>query len=241
MHASALPEEGSLERAQRLDTLGALACGVIHDTNNHLALALCHLELLEARLAGQPEARRPLAQTREALDHAIQLLKAFLAYGRCTPPQRTRLDLNDLLRETAAMLEGSLDPHHCLVLDLDPALPVLYGDRLRFEQVLVNLALNARDAMPGGGTLTLRSRRGEGCVELQVADTGTGLSEAARAHLFEPFFTTKGVGHGTGLGLAMAAHIVRGAGGEITADSAAGQGTRFTLRLPLDLREQERL
>ncbi len=245
-----------LRQSQKLEALGQLAGGIAHDFNNLLTVILGNLEL-----AGQqpqlPEAvRYSLAAAKQAARQAAHLSRQMLGFARRQPLQLVAIDLNALVREEIELLRHSFDPRITIRCELDPALPPLQGDPVQIQQVLMNLCLNARDAMPEGGTLTVatarlpasiaatawpggdaaippEARTAPAIIRLTVADTGVGMTPEVRARIFDPFFTTKGIGKGTGLGLAVVYGIVRSHGGGIDCQSAPGRGTRFDIYLPV--------
>jgi CheY-like chemotaxis protein len=179
-------------------------------------------------------------------DRASRLTRQLLAFGRRQVVRPVALDLNEVLAESERMLRRLIGEDVALVTDLAPDLPRVWADAGEIEQVVLNLCVNARDAMPGGGTLTIRTeavgaadgpppgpdRRPGRYARLTVADTGHGMTDDVKPHIFDPFFTTKGVGQGTGLGLATVHGIVRQAGGSIDVASEVGRGTTFTILLP---------
>jgi signal transduction histidine kinase len=140
--------------------------------------------------------------------------------------------VDEIVVDVELMLRGMIGTRVRLVIDLDGALPAVSADPNQLRRLLVNLAVNARDAMPAGGVLTIETRHGDGVVEIHVRDTGSGMDEEVRARLFEPFFTTKPPGKGTGLGLAAVQRIVTQCGGWIEVDSQPGRGTTFSVGLP---------
>lgn len=222
-----------LEHSQRMETVGTLAGGIAHDVNNQLATILGQLNLSRELLSeGHPVVNR-LIRAEEATKRCAQTTKALLSFSRQAQPELRRLDLNGLVGETADILDRVLGGRIRLSLELAPDLPAIAGDAVQLEQVLMNLAVNARDAMPGGGSLDLRTfRDGQGQVCLEVRDSGTGIPEDLLPHIFEPFVTTKDLGKGTGLGLAMVFGIVRAHRGKVHAENAPGGGARFLVSLP---------
>jgi signal transduction histidine kinase/CheY-like chemotaxis protein len=222
-----------LQHSQRIETLGTLAGGIAHDVNNHLGAILGQLFLAREAMPEGHAASLRLTQAEEAAHRCARVTKALLTFSRQGKPDLAPLDLNDLVSRTAEVLERVLGGLVRVSLDLGPALPPINGERLQLEQVLMNMAVNARDSMPEGGTLTFETRLAPGAgVELRVSDTGTGIPAEALPHIFEPFFTTKPVGQGTGLGLSMVFGIVQNHGGRIEVQSEVGRGTVFTLTFP---------
>jgi len=233
----ALEAESTLWQAQRLGALGRLAGGVAHDFNNVLAVIQnCLVSALERDPADE-EVRAILGDARQALDRAAGLTAQLLAFSRQQAVAAKELDPRPALAGLARLLERTLPRDIGLRVDLDDPLPHIHAAPGQLEQVVLNLVTNARDAMPAGGTVTLRGRSaGEpgaaARLEVVVSDDGPGMPEQVRARLFQPFFTTKPPGKGTGLGLATCQGIVRQLGGSIAVDSAPGRGSTFTVSLP---------
>ncbi len=222
-----------LEHSQRMETVGTLAGGIAHDVNNQLAAILGQLHLCRELLPEGHSVLGRLERAEAATRRCAQTTKALLSFSHQSRPELKRLGLNGVVEETAGILERLLGGRIRLVLRLDPDLPAVRGDAVQLEQVLMNLAVNARDAMPEGGILDLATRQDEANqVVLEVRDSGTGIPEAALPHLFEPFFTTKEPGKGTGLGLAMAFGIVQAHQGRIQAENPPGGGALFRITLP---------
>lgn len=231
--------EAQLRQAQRRDLVGTLAAGVAHDLGNLLSAVGANLEF--AQDGGIPEANRAraLTQAQKALQRSLGFLKALLAVGRPSEPQgpsglRPGVDLVHVVREAAGLLEPLLGSLIRVHLDL-PEVPVeVEADPIQLEQVLLNLSVNGRDAMPKGGTLTLSvGRTSGGEAFLAVADEGQGIPQQVRDQLFNAFFTTKSPGQGTGLGLAMVQAITRTHGARIEVQSEPGRGSRFQVIFPL--------
>jgi signal transduction histidine kinase/CheY-like chemotaxis protein len=231
--------ETRLRQAEKLEAVGQLAGGVAHDFNNLLVAIRGYSELALGRLAGgDPQAVEYIEAVLAASDRATGLTKQLLAFGRRQVLRPEVLDLNEVVCTTTGLLQVLIGNHVELVTVL-AARPVLVkADRGQLEQVIVNLAVNGRDAMPGGGVLTIRVATEDrplvrGAVAfLSVTDAGTGIDAATALHIFEPFFSTKG-DNGTGLGLATVHGIVAQSGGEITLATQPGRGSTFTVQLPL--------
>ena len=222
-----------LEHSQRMETVGTLAGGIAHDVNNQLAAILGQIHLCRELLPEDHPVLRRLERAEEATRRCAQTTKALLSFSHQSRPELRQLDLNAVVQETSSVLEPLLGGRIRLQLHLSPGLPPVAGDAVQLEQVLMNLGVNARDAMPEGGSLGLStSLEGDGRVLLQAVDTGTGIPEAVLPRIFEPFVTTKSLGKGTGLGLAMVFSIVKAHQGEIKADNLPGSGARFRIWLP---------
>ncbi len=227
--------EESLRQSQKLESIGRLAGGIAHDFNNWLTvLSGCTEQLGEPGIS--PEVRATmLADTRYAIERAASLTRDLLAFSRREVLQPEVLDLNELVSDSARMLQRVIGEDIRLVLDLARSGPChVEVDRNHWASVLMNLCVNARDAMPKGGTITIRTRRGEGEATgklfLDVADTGHGFDPETRQRIFEPFFTTKGK-QGTGLGLSVVHGILEQSGATIDVESRPGAGTTFTISL----------
>jgi PAS domain S-box-containing protein len=226
--------EARYRQAQKMDAVGRLAGGIAHDFNNALTIILGCCEI--ARL----DERDPNIEF-DTIEHtalrAAELTKQLLSFSRQRGLQSQVLDLNAIVSTSAGLLTRVFRDDLLIVSDLDPSLAYVSADSGQLERLIMNLALNARDAMPNGGTLTFSTanrtdRAGQVWVDLKVADTGTGIDPEVLPHIFEPFFTTKGVGQGTGLGLATAYGIVvNQSGGEISAAQNPVGGTIFTVAL----------
>lgn len=221
-----------LEGMQRADTVRALAPGIVHDANNQLAVAMGQLAMVSDLLQDHPELEPHLQKARGAALRCSEVLRALLAYSRPQPGAQECLDLGTIARETSDTLQRLLGSAIKIRLEAASAPVPVWGERVKLEQVIVNLSLNARDAMPQGGSLILRTCLRNSEAVLEVEDSGTGMPPSVRERLFEPFFTTKAPGKGTGLGLAMVASIVEGMGGRITVTSTEGVGTTFGLAFP---------
>ena len=244
-------------QAQRLESLGQLAGGVAHDFNNLLAVILNCVAFVSEDIAAAAgpdpaghleSASADLGQIKKAAERAAGLTHQLLVFARGDVNQPQVLDLNTVVTEVEELLRRTIGEHVELVISLAGDLWPVLADPGRLEQVLVNLAVNARDAMPAGGTLTIdtgnitvdanavaggsRARQGRN-VRLRVSDTGTGMAPDVAQHVFEPFFTTKADGRGTGLGLATVYGILAQAGGNIQIYSEPGHGTTFVIMLPV--------
>lgn len=234
----AVEERGRLQEqirhADRLATIGQLAAGVAHELNEPLGAILGFAQLAR-QAAGLPDqAASDVDRIIAAALHAREVVRKLMLFARQTPPRKTRVSLNELAEEGLYFLEARCARQGIsLIRDLDRDLPRVTADRGQMQQVLVNLAVNAVQAMPEGGTLTIHTRRLAEYAVLVVEDTGVGMAPEVRRQIFVPFFTTKDVGQGTGLGLSVVHGIVTAHGGSILVESAPGAGSSFEIRLPL--------
>ena len=235
--------EQQLVQAQRMEALGQLASGVAHDFNNLLTVIRIAADIMGEELDKGSDLLPEVSQIRHAADHAAGLTRQLLAFSRKQLLRPRRMDLNTLVNETTSMLQRLIGADVELAVRLDSSLPSVLADPNQLQQVLLNLAVNARDAMPHGGVLLVETapytsghddRRlppGD-YVTLTVADTGHGMDESVQRRIFDPFFTTKPPGKGTGLGLSTVLGIVEQSGGRVSVESRPGHGARFTIHLP---------
>jgi PAS domain S-box-containing protein len=237
--------EEQLRQSQKMEAVGQLAGGVAHDFNNLLMIIQGHNERILNRLAPKHVAYKDASEIKEAVNRAAGLTRQLLAFSRKQVLQPRILDINVVVADVARMLHGVIGENIHVNLITAESLPQVKVDQGQLEQVILNLALNARDAMPHGGTLTIQT----GSVELseadenasvkpgrylllQVSDTGTGMDPETQRHVFEPFFSTKELGKGTGLGLASVYGVIKQSGGGISFASQLGHGTSFSVYLP---------
>jgi PAS domain S-box-containing protein len=236
---------GQLYESQKLETIGQLTGGVAHDFNNLLSVILGSLSLLKKRLPPDPRATRLIEGAIQGAERGATLTKRLLAFARRQELKLEAIELQTLIPDMVDFLRQSVGPSIEIVVDIGDDVAPIIIDANQFELALMNLAVNARDAMPKGGLLTIAARnattdrsklpisipQGE-YVRLTVADTGEGMDEATRAKAMEPFFTTKGIGKGTGLGLSMVHGLTAQSGGAMDIASEVGRGTVITLWLP---------
>jgi two-component system cell cycle sensor histidine kinase/response regulator CckA len=240
--STALEEE--LKQAQKLQALGRLAGAISHDMNNLLSIIMGHTALIEAAVPAEDPVRNRTQQILLSTEKGAALVRQLLTFSRQQVPKTEHIDINRRVEADVSMLRPLIGESIQLKFVAGPNMPAIEVDPVQFDQVLLNLVLNARDAMPSGGDIKIEtallseedstkaatSQRSEICVS--VSDTGKGMDESIKEHLFEPFFTTKEQGHGTGLGLATVYGIVSKAGGRIAVESEPEKGSTFKVYLP---------
>lgn len=236
-----------LRQSQKMEAIGRLSGGIAHDFNNLLGVIIGYSESIEYRLQPNDPLRKSAEEIRKAGERAAALTSQLLAFSRQQTVQAQILDLNGVVTDMGTMLRRMIGTHIELSTHLAPDLGKVKAEQSQVEQVIVNLVVNARDAMPEGGRLTIETVNFDVNEEfvrnlpvlqpgphvlLTVRDTGTGMDEKTKHHIFEPFFTTKGPGKGTGLGLATVYGVVKQSGGGIVVDSEPGEGSIFKIFLP---------
>ena len=224
--------EDSLLQSQKLEALGRLAGGVAHDFNNLLTVIEGYARLLKEECPNG-DAVLFVEEIIKASNRASNLTRQLLAFSRKQSADPRLMDLNEAALGMKGMLERVIGEDVELRVAADASPSTVVADPAQIEQIIMNLAVNARDAMPQGGRITIRTESLPGWVELSVSDTGQGIPEELQAQIFEPFFTTKETGKGTGLGLALVRAIVEDSQGRISLDSHVGQGTTFRVQFPL--------
>lgn len=239
--------EERLRQAQKMEAVGQLTGGIAHDFNNMLAVVIGALDMMERRIAqGSTELDRYIVAAKDGAGRAAALTQRLLGFARQQPLAPVALDLNRQVRDMVELLMRTLGEDITIETRLAGSIDAALADPNQLENAILNLCVNARDAMPGGGTLTLATASrtvfaGHAAaagitpgdyVELTVQDTGAGMSDETRARAFDPFFTTKGVGKGTGLGLSQVFGFARQSGGHVAIESTLGEGTRIHLLLP---------
>ncbi|MGH1366502.1 MAG: ATP-binding protein [Calditrichia bacterium] len=228
---------------QKMESLGTLVGGIAHDFNNILGIILPNIDLLQLNNESDPETNKRASIIQEAAQRAAKLTQQLLVFSRNQEIEREPLQLNQLIRQSVAMLRRTLGKHVDIKMDLDALLPNVLADENRLIQVVMNLSVNARDAMPDGGELRFETRFGRytlmannhepaNFVRMSVRDSGSGIATEVLDKIFDPFFTTKSVGKGTGLGLSVVYGIVSGHDGYITVESDEASGTVFHLYFP---------
>lgn len=241
-----LESEEQLRRSQKIEAIGRLAGGIAHDFNNFLAVIMLHGDMLNLQLPADSPLRFRIEEIKSVTQKAAAMVRQLLAFGRKQTMQPAPIILNHVVREFVKILRSLIGEDIEVVTDLDPNLGVCFVDPDQMIQVLMNLAVNARDAMPRGGVLKIKTSNiilnkhllrvksqsvGE-YIQLTVSDTGTGMDEATQKRIFEPFFTTKEPNKGTGLGLSTVYGIIKQSGAYIWVESKPGKGTSFQLQFP---------
>ncbi len=236
--------EGQLRQVQKMEGIGTLAGGIAHDFNNILAVINGYAELCVINSGDQAIIQKSVREIKRAAERATGLVRQILTFSRKAEVRVAPLNLNQHLKDLVALLAETFPRNITFQFALDETLAPLLADQNQLQQIVLNLCVNARDAMPNGGTITLSTHRLEGdqvpaampsrlpCACLKVSDTGTGMPAHVRERIFEPFFTTKGPTKGTGLGLAVVYGIVASHDGCIDVDSAVGHGSTFRVCLP---------
>ncbi len=225
---------GQLRHADRLATIGKLAAGVAHELNEPLGNVLGFAQLISHESGLPDTVKNDLAKIESAALHGREIVRKLMLFARQTPPRKEPVQINRIIEMALALLETRMTASHVqLVRQLDESIPETVVDTAQYVQVVVNLAVNALQAMPEGGSLVLSTKKTEAGIQLIVEDTGTGMSESVRKQIFLPFFTTKDVNEGTGLGLAVVHGIVTAHGGTIEVNSEPGVGTTFIVTLPV--------
>jgi signal transduction histidine kinase len=242
--------EEQLRHAQKMESLGTLAAGIAHDFNNILNIIKGCASLIGRRLSADEMVAESLKAIDETIERGTSLVRQLLTLALKSEAQLASIDANDLISELSKLLRQMFPKTIDVSLELDSKLPPITADPNQINQALLNLCVNARDAMRAGGSLTLRTEVVDGrklqdatgktkqhvCVE--VTDTGVGMDASVQSRIFEPFFTTKGTGEGTGLGLAIVYGVVKNHNGFIDVKSESGRGTTFRLYLPMALSEE---
>ena len=239
-----LKTEDMLRQAQKMEAVGQLTGGIAHDFNNLLTVVVGHLERLETQFRDNPAVYRSIKGAMDGASRGAALTQKLLAFGRRQPLAPMRLNANLLINSMGDLVRRAVGEQVTVDLKLDQGLWPIEVDPNQLENVLLNLAVNARDAMPNGGRLTIQSRN---CTDpaledgetlkgqftlLTVSDDGTGMIPEVLSHVFEPFFTTKGAGEGTGLGLSQVYGFVKQSNGHVDIQSAPGRGTTIRIYLP---------
>jgi PAS domain S-box-containing protein len=230
--------EEQVVQADKLSSIGLLAAGVAHEVNTPLAVISSYAQMLAKQVESDPAKTKALEKITAQTFRASEIVNSLLSFSRTAANELAPVQLDKTLVETLSLVEPQLRKAHITVeTDFGPDLPEVRGVAGKLQQVFLNLVLNARDAMPEGGRLSIRARRAEGAdgqeaARIEIADTGVGIPRERLARIFDPFFTTKGPKRGTGLGLSVSYGIIKEHAGSLTVDSVPGQGATFTIELP---------
>ncbi len=226
--------ESRLVQADKLSSIGLLAAGVAHEVNTPLAVISTYAQMLAKQVSGDDQKSKLLEKIAKQTFRASEIVNSLLNFSRTSSTDFADLELNRIIRETLSLIDHQLKKASIRIeLGLDESLPKVKANAGKLQQVFLNLFLNARDAMPEGGVLAVRTRAVDKGVLIDVADSGMGIPQEHMARIYDPFFTTKAPKKGTGLGLSVTYGIVREHGGTIEVESQIGKGTRFTIELPL--------
>jgi nitrogen-specific signal transduction histidine kinase/ActR/RegA family two-component response regulator len=230
--------EAQLRQAQKMEAVGQLTGGIAHDFNNMLAVVVGGLELAQRLVATAPDkAQRHMSNAMDGANRAADLTRRLLTFARSEPARPEMMPVDDCITGFAELIERTIGDRIALTLDLNTPSLACWVDRQQFENALLNLAVNARDAMDGHGSLTIRTLRDEeeeaAALAVQVIDTGCGMSPEVLERVFDPFYTTKPAGQGTGLGMSQVFAFCRQSGGEVQVSSTEGEGTSVAMLLPV--------
>jgi two-component system, cell cycle sensor histidine kinase and response regulator CckA len=230
VEAALLAQRERLARAEKMDALGRFGAGLAHDFNNVLTSMMLRIDSLHETYPREPALAHEVELLKDEAARGSRLVKQLLTFARADTPTPRPIDFTQILHDSIPMLETLLRGSWTLSSRVPPEALVVHADRAQLEQVILNLVINARDAMPGGGKVDAELSGDDDTVTLKVSDHGAGIDDRTLKHIFEPFFTTKT--HGSGLGLSTVHSIVQQNGGTIDVASVPARGTAFTVRLP---------
>jgi signal transduction histidine kinase len=226
--------EDQLLQVEKLSSIGLLAAGIAHEVNTPITGISSYTQMLLKETPESDRRKRILEKIEKQTFRAAEIVNGLLNFARMNGSEFKELDINTLIQESLSLLEHQLRHSHIRVEpEYDRALPRVYGNSGKLQQVFINLFLNARDAMPAGGALNVKTGMNDSMVMIDIWDTGVGISQENIKRIYDPFFTTKTTGKGTGLGLAVTYGILQEHGGRIFVDSAPGKGTHFKIKLPI--------
>jgi signal transduction histidine kinase len=226
--------EEQLLQQEKMASLGLLAAGVAHEVNTPLAGIASYVQMLQSKVDGNTDVVELLNKVENQAFRASKIINNLLSFSRQEASERTTLNFNALVSESLALLENQLKyPDVRVTTDLSGDLKEIVGDRIKLQQVIINLLLNARDSMPNGGEITISTRNRGDFIAVSVADSGLGIPKEVLPRIFDPFFTTKKIGQGTGLGLSVSYGIIQEHKGDIEVESERDRGTTFKVLLPV--------
>jgi two-component system, cell cycle sensor histidine kinase and response regulator CckA len=220
------------DQQQRLELVGQMASGIAHDLNNQMMLILNHLDFALRQIPAHQPVRGDLTDVKKAAERCTEMIGSLLAFGRPTVARLQRTDLTVMLAESARLLRRVMPARIDLQFSIDRELLPVWGDETQLQQVILNLAVNARDAMPSGGVLQIEARNYGGSLAITVRDNGCGMAPEVLSRIQEPYFTTRQDSGGTGLGLANVARILADHQAVMSVESTLGEGTRFHILFP---------
>ncbi len=230
----------TVAQSEKMSAIGQLAAGIAHEINNPIGVILGFAQAMVKRLQPQDPYEQPLRSIEREATRCKDLVRDLLSFSRSAKGEKEKVSLTEAIESALTLIEAQTKVKEIrLQKDLQPNLPVMRANRVQIQQIVINLAQNAIDAMPRGGTLTVRAHGQNNRVEIEVKDTGEGIHPDIQSKIFDPFFTTKEVGKGTGLGLSLVYEIVESHGGKITMESKVNEGTVFQVFLPLDSNSPE--
>ena len=229
--------EKYLAQTEKLASIGQLASGVAHEINNPLEVIRCYSNLIAKGQASDNQLANDIQIIQKHTDHCKAVVEALLNFARVSEPIKIKTDIHACIEEVLSVLERQMQMERITVRrDFSDKIPMLTVDAQKIRQVLMNFIMNARQAMPDGGEITVRTmlQNKGNWLAIEVADTGPGISDEHLGRIFDPFFTTKEAGKGTGLGLSVSYGIIKQHGGDVEVESALGKGSTFTVLLPTD-------
>ena len=226
-------------QSEKMAALGQLAGGGAHEINNPMTVILGYTQVIEKRINEDSPLFGPVKSIEKAVDRCKNLIGSLLTFSRIEKKEPELADINSTVEQALALEEVHTRVKNIeIIREFGEGLHKVMINRNQIQQVIINLCNNAADAMAEGGTITIKTRQTENMIEIDIRDTGSGMSEEVKKHIFEPFFTTKEVGKGTGLGLSLCYEIIQKHHGQISLESKVGEGTAFNIKLPLILPEK---
>ncbi|OGF45365.1 MAG: hypothetical protein A2452_04200 [Candidatus Firestonebacteria bacterium RIFOXYC2_FULL_39_67] len=223
-------------QSEKMAALGQLAGGVAHEINNPMTIILGYTQIMERGIKEDSPLFIPVKAIEKAVERCRNLIGSLLTFSRIEKKEAELTDINSTVEQALALEEVNTRIKNVRIIrEFGEGLQKVFINKNQIQQVIINLCTNAADAMPEGGTITVRTRQSEDRIEVEIRDTGKGMTEEIKKHIFEPFFTTKEVGKGTGLGLSLCYEIIQKHNGQISLESSINQGTTFNIKLPLNV------